>query len=323
MFKKSPFKAAWWLTNPHLQTIAAKFLRRNEKLKTITETVELPDGDFIDLAWTHLPQTNNTQPIVVILHGLEGSVDSHYVKGMLATIKQRGWIGLLMHFRGCSGRANRQAAAYHSGDTRDIDYLARLLKKRHTSCPFFLIGFSLGGNVVTRYLSQQPDNPFTAATVVCAPLHLASCSQRIDRGFSKFYQKYLVQMLKSSTAVKIQAKVITTICPTNLDQIKTIWDFDQTVTAPINNFASAEDYYHQSSGLYIIHQIKQPCLIIHAADDPFLHHQAIAFDHPLPENINFEVSKRGGHVGFISGNNPFSPVYWLEQRIPHFIEQHL
>ncbi|MCJ8319705.1 MAG: hydrolase [Colwellia sp.] len=323
MLTKSHFKAAWWLTNTHFQTIAAKWLRRKEKLNTIVETIELPDGDFIDLAWTHLPDTRNNKPIVVILHGLEGSVNSHYVKGMLATIKQRGWVGVLMHFRGCSGRMNRQAAAYHSGDTRDIAYLGTLLKERYQSCAFFLIGFSLGGNVATRYLAQYPENPFTATCIVCAPLHLASCSQRINKGFSKVYQKYLVKMLKDSTRLKIKSQLITGICPEKLNKIKTIWDFDQMITAPLNGFKSAGDYYQQASGLTVLQKIKQHCLIIHAADDPFLNHQSIIFKEPLPKHITFEVTTRGGHVGFISGNNPLKPTYWLEQRIPKFIEQHL
>jgi len=323
MLTKSDFKASWWLTNPHLQTIAAKWLRRQKKLATLTETLELPDGDFLDLAWSQLPSKNNSKPIVVILHGLEGSVESHYVKGIMATIKQRGWIGLLMHFRGCSGRANRLLTAYHSGDTRDITYLANVLEKRYDSCPLFLVGFSLGGNVVSRYLSLHPQNPFTAASIVCAPLHLASCSKRINQGFSKVYQKYLVNMLKNSMQIKIAAKKVTNICPIAFSQIKTIRDFDHLITAPINGFDSANDYYQKSSGLFVLHHIKQPCLIIHAADDPFLSHQAISFTHTLPENVTFEVSERGGHVGFITGINPLNPIYWLEQRIPHFIEQHL
>ena len=323
MLIKSNFRAAWWLANPHLQTISAKWLRRKEKLATLTETLELPDGDFIDLAWTQLPDVKNTKPIIVILHGLEGSVESHYVKGMLATIQQRGWIGLLMHFRGCSGRANRLATAYHSGDTQDITYLANSLKERFDLCPLFLLGYSLGGNVVSRYLALHPNNPFTAASIVCAPLHLASCSQRINKGLSKFYQKYLLNMLKHNTQQKITAKLITDICPTALSKINTMWDFDHIITAPLNGFASADDYYQQSSGLFVLHHIQQPCLIIHATDDPFLHHQAITFNHILPENVIVEVSERGGHVGFISGKNPFNPIYWLERRIPHFIEQHL
>ena len=109
MYSVSQFKPAWWLTNPHSQTLAAKFFRRKQKLVTFNETVELPDGDFIDLAWTEQPKPNNTRPIVVMLHGLEGSKDSHYAKGMLTALKNRGWIAVLMHFRGCSGKPNRQA----------------------------------------------------------------------------------------------------------------------------------------------------------------------------------------------------------------------
>ena len=323
MLISSHFKAAWWLTNRHMQTIAAKWLRRNEKLNTLIETIELPDGDFIDIAWTEKPQADNSQPIVVILHGLEGSVDSHYVKGMLATLKQKGWIGVLMHFRGCSGRANRQAAAYHSGDTRDITYLATMLKNNYPHCPLFLIGFSLGGNVVARYIAHNVNNPFTAATIVCAPLHLASCSQRINQGFSKLYQYYLVNMLKNSTQLKIDSQLITTINTTALKKVKTMKEFDQLVTAPINGFKDADDYYHQMSGLNNLTSIDQQCLIIHAIDDPFLNHQEIISNELLPQNITFELTEKGGHMGFITGNNPLKPIYWLEERIPTFIEQFL
>ena len=323
MLISSHFKAAWWLTNRHMQTIAAKWLRRNEKLNTLIETIELPDGDFIDIAWTEKPQADNNRPIVVILHGLEGSVDSHYVKGMLATLKQKGWIGLLMHFRGCSGRANRQAAAYHSGDTRDITYLATMLKNNYPHCPLFLIGFSLGGNVVARYIAHNVNNPFTAATIVCAPSHLASCSLRINQGFSKLYQSYLVNMLKNSTQLKIDSQLITTINTTALKKVKTMKEFDQLVTAPINGFKDADDYYHQMSGLNNLTSIVQQCLIIHAIDDPFLNHQEIISNELLPQNITFELTEKGGHMGFITGNNPLKPIYWLEERIPTFIEQFL
>jgi predicted alpha/beta-fold hydrolase len=323
MHSVSEFKPAWWLTNAHFQTLAAKLFRHKQKLTTNTETLELPDGDFIDLAWTEQPQQDNTRPIVVILHGLEGSKDSHYAKGMLNTMKERGWIGVLMHFRGCSGKPNRQARSYHSGDIRDISYLTKHLVDSYQYCSFSALGFSLGGNVLTRYLAQVPNNPYRSAAVICAPLDLASCSARIDQGFSKFYQKYLLQMLKDSTLEKIAGKVINNIKATQLDTIKTIYDFDEQVTAPLNNFKSADHYYKEASGNRVMGKIKQPCLFIHAADDPFLnHHQALPQE-KLPEHLTFEVSNHGGHVGFIHGNNPFKPLYWLEQRVPEFLNAHL
>ena len=318
--QSSQFKAAWWLRNPHLQTIAAKFFRRNFQCATQQETLELPDGDFIDLAWTKKPQADNTLPIVVILHGLEGSKNSHYAKGILSAIDKNGWIGVLMHFRGCSGRPNRKARSYHSGDTRDISYFSTLLSSRFPASPLSIIGFSLGGNVLTRYLAEQPNNPYQAASAICAPLHLASCSQRINRGFSRIYQKYLLDMLRNSTKEKLTLKLLNHLDDKQLNNIKTIWEFDDHVTAPVNGFKNAQDYYHQASGRSVLSKINQPFLVIHASDDPFLEHQQIVANNKLPGNITFEVSKRGGHVGFISGKNPFKPIYWLEHRVPEFLK---
>ena len=323
MYSASKFKPAWWLTNPHLQTLAAKFIRRNNKLVTCSETLELPDGDFIDLAWTEHPTKSNTKPIIVVLHGLEGSKDSHYATGMLHALKGRGWIAVLMHFRGCSGKPNRQANSYHSGDIRDISYLTEQLVARYQHCEFSIIGFSLGGNVLTQYLAQVPRNPYRAAVVICAPLDLASCSTRINQGFSRLYQRYLLQMLKKSTLVKIDTKVIQTIENTKVNSIKTIYDFDEHVTAPLNGFTNAQDYYQQASGNQVMEKIKHPCLFIHAADDPFLNHQRSLPKQKLPKNLIFEVSLHGGHVGFIYGNNPLKPKYWLEKRTPDFLNNYL
>ncbi len=323
MYSTSQFKPAWWLTNAHFQTLAAKLFRHKQKLVTKNETLELPDGDFIDLAWTEKPQKNNTRPIVVMLHGLEGSKDSHYAKGMLNAIKERGWIAVLMHFRGCSGKPNRQASSYHSGDIRDISYLTEHLIAHYQQCVFSVLGFSLGGNVLTRYLAQVPNNPYRSAAVICAPLDLASCSARVNKGFSKLYQKYLLQMLKDSTLEKIATKLINNIKEKQLVAIKTLHDFDELITAPLNGFTSAQNYYQQASGNQVITSIKQPCLFIHAADDPFLNHQLALPQQQLPEHLTFEVSKHGGHVGFIHGNNPFKPQYWLEQRVPDFLNTHL
>jgi len=323
MYSISQFKPAWWLKNAHLQTLAAKFFRRKQKLVTHSETLELPDGDFIDLAWTEPPEKNNTRPIIVLLHGLEGSKNSHYAKGMLNAIKNRGWIAVLMHFRGCSGKPNRQASSYHSGDIRDISYLTECLISRYQQCVFSILGFSLGGNVLTQYLAKVPNNPYRSAAVICAPLDLASCSIRINQGFSRLYQKYLLQMLKDSTLEKIATKVINNIKTKQLNKINTIHDFDEHVTAPLNGFESAQHYYQQTSGKQVIDNIKQPCLFIHAADDPFLSHHHALPQQKLPEHLTFEVSSHGGHVGFIYGNNPFKPQYWLEQRVPDFLSDYL
>jgi len=323
MIIDSQFKPAWWMSNRHLQTIAAKWLKRNESIAVTQSSLETPDDDFIDLVWTEIPDKNSEKPIVVMLHGLQGSAESHYAKGMLNQIKAKGWIGLLMHFRGCGGRPNRQGPSYHSGDIRDISFLTKWLSAQYPQSPKLAIGYSLGGNVLTRYLASEPNNPYKAASIVCAPLDLASCSKRIGSGVSKIYQKYLVDMLKKSTYEKIDLQLLPSICPAALSKITKLWDFDHMVTAPINGFNGAEHYYTEASGKPVLAKIKQPCLFIHAADDPFLDHKHIVPKAELPRNITFEVCKKGGHVGFVAGNNPFKPKFWLEQRIPSFLSTQL
>ncbi|MFD2165414.1 hydrolase [Thalassotalea euphylliae] len=323
MITESSFKPAWWLPSAHLQTILAKYLKKSQHVSLLTQTLDTPDGDFIDIAWTEIPNSKSTKPIVVILHGLAGSADSHYAKGMLDQIKRKGWIGALMHFRGCSGRPNRMAQSYHSGDTRDIRFFSEWLAAQYPNAPRAAMGFSLGGNVLTKYLAEAPDSGYKAGAVICAPLDLTSCSHRIGKGSSKIYQKYLVDMLKEATFEKIEQSLLPDICPQKLADVTKLWDFDHMVTAPINGFDSAAHYYQQASGKPVMKEIKQPCLFIHAADDPFLDHQHIVPSEPLPKHLTFEVSTKGGHVGFVSGKNPFKPEYWLEQRVPEFFEQHL
>jgi len=358
MFQSSNFKPAIGLSNPHIQTLLAKYLNRNEVLSTINEILELPDGDFVELAWTETPQKNNTQPIIVLMHGLQGSKHSHYIKSMFKAIKQRGWIAVLIHFRGCGSKPNRLAHSYHSGYIDDIHYFSEQLELRYQHCKFAIMGFSLGGNVLTQYLAKTPKHPYVCAAVICAPLHLASCSNKINQGFSKNYQQYLLNSLKQSTGEKIKLDLIHHISLAALNQIKTMRDFDHYVTAPLNGFNSAEHYYQQSSGINVINAISSPCLFIHAKDDPFLAHQYIVSSDNLPSNITFEISAFGGHVGFLSNNagqsnylndlskaselnqtsnraskgfkrlissfTPrFIPHYWLETRIPQFLQDYL
>ncbi|WP_284295525.1 hydrolase [Thalassotalea loyana] len=324
MISVSQFKPAWWLSNAHSQTMLAKYLKRKQKVPLITEQFPTTDGDFVELAWTSKPLANDNTPIVVLLHGLEGSKDSHYAKGMLSAIAEKGWHGVLMHFRGCGDEQNRFGASYHSGDTRDIHSFSRWLEQQFPTSPKALIGFSLGGNVTIKYLGEVEHSPYKAASAICAPLDLASCSKRISQGFSKVYENYLLNMLKQSTVAKMQAKKLPELCSEKVNALRSIWQFDDYVTGPINGFKNAIDYYTKSSGKQFLAKINKPCLIIHAEDDPFLSHADIVdIPTPLPSHIRFEVSKKGGHVGFVSGNNPFKPTFWLEQRIPAFLSEHL
>jgi predicted alpha/beta-fold hydrolase len=319
MFVESKFTAPWWLKNCHLQTILAKYLRTEKLVSTSTQYIETSDNDFLELAWTELPQSNQVKPIVVLLHGLEGSIDSHYVQGMLNAIKSRGWIGVLLHFRGCGTKPNRTATSYHSGFTKDIAYFSQYLNTHFPKHNKALVGFSLGGNVTAKYLAESDDHHFKAASVICAPIHLESASKRINQGFSKVYQRYLVDMLKQSAQQKVEQFKLSHFDLHEISKANSIWQFDELYTAPSNGFKDAQDYYEQSSSAALLSKIDIPCLFIHAKDDPFLCDKHLASLSLDTNNVTFELSKRGGHVGFVTGNNPFKPKFWLEQRVPNFL----
>lgn len=321
MLIQSPFKAAWWMRNPHLQTILPRFFASQTPLYTIDEIFELPDGDFVELSWTAKPVAH--QPIVVVFHGLEGSIDSFYAQGMLRAIKDSGWIGVLMHFRGCGVQTNRHSRAYHSGETSDASVFIQWLKQQFPDQPLGAIGFSLGGNMLAKYLGEQADNSLLdAAVVISAPLRLAPCSQRIGQRFSQIYQKYLLDKLKQSMLkklAKLKDGFMLNISANDITQLKTLKQFDELITAPIHGFSSAEDYYQQSSALPFLKKITTPTLVIHAQDDPFMTEEVLPTPQDLSPAVHFELSARGGHVGFIHGKHPLKPQFWLEQRAPEFI----
>jgi predicted alpha/beta-fold hydrolase len=314
-----PFKPAWWLPNGHLQTIwPALFRRKIKNLPLERERLELPDGDFIDLDWMN---RNHHGPLVLILHGLEGSIDSHYAKSLLLTISQLGWRGVFMHFRGCSGEPNRLAKAYHSGETADVNYVTNLLFKREPKTHLAVIGFSLGGNVLLKWLGETgKQNPSKAAIAISVPFELHKAAARVQLGFSKFYQWYFIKCLSKSLARKI--KLMPAAIDTSLlDQINTMYELDDKFTAPLHGFSGVDEYYTVSSSRQYLSFIDVPTLIVHAKDDPLIAEDSIPKPDELPPHVKLEVSDAGGHIGFVSGIYPWKPEYWLEQRIIAFLSE--
>jgi predicted alpha/beta-fold hydrolase len=323
MLIKSEFKPVWWLRNKHLQTAWQKYSRKGLNVTTVSQELDLPDGDFIDINWTEKPQADSTTPMVIVFHGLEGSVNSEYAKGMLRTIVKRGWTGVLMHFRGCSGRVNRLPRAYHSGETTDPTFFINWLEEHFPKAPKFAVGFSLGGNVLTKYMGEMKNNtPLKASSIISAPLDLAASCKAIMQGSSRVYQKYLLDLLKNKFSRKLKAMDLSKYIHVKEDgiwNIQSIWEFDDKITAPLHGFKNAMDYYLKSSGKPFIKSIKKPTLFIHSKDDPFLSQDAIPVQEELSETVRFELSEHGGHVGFVSKAKEF----WAEQRTCDFFQAQL
>jgi predicted alpha/beta-fold hydrolase len=315
------FKPAWWLRNTHLQTIWPALCRPNIKnLNLKRERVELPDGDFIDLDWA--PCESNG-PIILILHGLEGSIDSHYAKSLLKQFCNRGWRGGFMHFRGCSGEPNRLARGYHSGETGDVEFIVRKLREREPNVKMAVVGISLGGNVLLKWLGETADqnNFLDAAIAVSVPFELHKAAARIQIGFSRFYQWYFMKCLRERLIEKFQV-TISPVNPAVLHEVRSMFEFDDKVTAPLHGFDGVDDYYTTSSSRQYLRNIKVPTLIMHAKDDPFMTEDVIPEPHELSPNVLLEVTDHGGHVGFVGGKYPWRPEYWMDQRIPDFLKEY-
>ncbi len=317
------FKPAWWLRNPHLQTLWAALLRPKIKLSIRSERLELADGDFLDLAWVG----GGFGPRVLILHGLNGSIGSPYARGILQAINNRGWRGVFMHFRGCSGEPNRLAQSYHSGETRDLQAVITELIHREPNSPLFAIGYSLGGNVLLKWLGEigesNVDSPLKAAVAVSIPFELAKTAEHLKTGFSRLYQWHLLRELSAYHHRKFKdLPKPSAINDVDVTQLKTFWEFDNAITAPLHGFKNANDYYEKSSSRQYLAKIKTPTLILHARDDPFTTLNALPKVHEVSKHVSLEFSEDGGHVGFISGKYPWKPIYWLEERIMDYLESY-
>jgi predicted alpha/beta-fold hydrolase len=311
MIVTSRFRPAWWLPGAHLQTLYPNLMRTKSRPGTRRERLELPDGDFLDLDWIDA----GDGALVMILHGLEGSVRSHYAGAILVALRQHGYRAVLMHFRGCSGEPNRLARSYHSGETGDLDRVVRILKSRFPDTPLAIIGYSLGGNVLLKWLGEQGRAaPVQTAVAVSVPFDLARSAEQLNHGFRKIYQRHLLRRLHRS----VRRKAATMTLPVELDRLPDLdsfRDFDNEITAPLHGYGSAEEYYALASSRQYLGSIGVPTLILHATDDPFLPADGIPAEGELSPDVCLELSDTGGHVGFVSGALPWNPQYWLEERI--------
>lgn len=318
MINKSQFKAAWWLPGGHAQTLWASLARRPCKVKIRRERLELADGDFLDLDWT----THRSGPIVLILHGLQGSSNSNYARGLMAACHAKGWRAIVMHFRSCSGEPNRLSRAYHSGETGDLHTVIDILHRREPETAIGAVGYSLGGNVLLKWLGEFPvTSPLKAAAAVSVPYELKTGARKLDSGFSRLYQQHLLGNLKKATAHKktLLSEKIDFECS---QSVTTIYDFDEFVTAPLHGFKDAEDYYARSSSRQYLKHISLPTLLLHAKDDPFMTPDVIPTNDELSEYTTLELSSSGGHVGFVSGKWPWSAEYWLESRLIEYFSNY-
>ncbi|MBI5790824.1 MAG: hydrolase [Rhodocyclales bacterium] len=314
----APYQAAAWLPGCHAQTIWP-LLIKGPVPRYRRERWETPDGDFVDLDWI---DGAPGAPCVALFHGLEGSSRSHYARRLMHTVAQRGWHGVVVHFRGCSGEPNRLPRAYHSGDSAEIDWVLRRLRGLGHPA-LFAAGVSLGGNALLKWLAEQgaaAADVVDAAASVSAPLDLAAANLALSSGFNLVYARHFLRTLIPAARAKAQR------FPGRFDlrraeSARTLRDFDDAVTAPLHGFLGADDYYARSSAGPLLGAVRTPTLLLHAANDPFLPIAAMPRLDQLPAALTLEIHRHGGHVGFVHDALP-GRIDWLPQRLlAHFSGQ--
>ncbi|VAW82476.1 Hydrolase, alpha/beta fold family functionally coupled to Phosphoribulokinase [hydrothermal vent metagenome] len=305
------FRPAWWLPGGHLQTLFPTLFRVRRPPSLKRERLELEDGDFLDLDWTR----EQPGPLVLLLHGLEGSLHSHYVSGLLGALDCSGRSCVQMYFRGCSGEPNRLPRSYHSGETGDLQTVLDHISQRYPGRDIYAAGVSLGGNVLLKWLGENPQQgQVQRALAISVPFDLANAATRLERGISRIYQAYLLRKLRRSLRNKAR-HVDMPMDVDHLSRLSSFRRFDDEITAPLHGFNGVDDYYKKSSSRGFVPHILTPTLIIHALDDPFMNPDAIPRDDELGPGVTLELYRTGGHVGFVSGWLPLRPRYWLDQRV--------
>jgi uncharacterized protein len=314
--QRKAYRAPYWLRGGHAQTIYPLLLKgatpayRRERWNT-------PDGDFIDLDWVDGPPA---APLVILFHGLEGNSRSHYARTLMRAVKRYEWCGVVPHFRGCSGEANLAPRAYHSGDYREIDWVLRRLQERFPNRRRFAAGVSLGGNALLKWLGRCGESAVgivEAAASVCAPLDLAVAGEALDRGFNReVYTRRFLNTLKPNALAKAR-RYPGLLDPQRVADARTMFEFDDAVTAPLHGFRGTEDYWMRASSKPWLRRIRVPTLIINALNDPFMPSFALPSSKQVSKYVSLEYPAEGGHAGFVSGWFP-GTLQWLPQRLMTF-----
>jgi predicted alpha/beta-fold hydrolase len=308
-----PFRAPSYLFNGHIETLYAALCLSRPHIHYQRERWDTPDGDFIDIDFV---RGKPNQPLVVLFHGLEGSSNSHYARAFMHALTECGWQGAIPHFRSCSGEINRAPRFYHSGDATEIEWLLQRLRTQTKT--LYVIGFSLGGNALLRYLgeAQHSADFINAACSVSAPLDLAQSGNALLKGFNQVYTRHFLKTLKLKCIEKLkqyphlfhQEKML---------RSRNLYEFDNIVTAPLHGYQNTEDYWERASAKNVLNDITVPTLILNAQNDPFL--PGFHLPQKASSHVTLAYPKQGGHVGFVSHHTP-TQLSWLPKNVIQFFK---
>ncbi len=304
--------------NGHLQTILPSLARKVEGITYARERLELPDGDFLDLDWV---EKKDARKLVILTHGLESSSERAYIKGMAHHFYNHGWDALAWNCRSCSGEMNRNLRLYNHGEIEDIASVIDHALQQKDYERVVLVGFSMGGSISLKYLGVHGKNipePIARAVAFSSPLDLGDSIRVLEQPQNLMYKRRFLKSLQNKIAAKAQL-FPDKVDIRKFDQIRRWRDFDTFYSAPLNGYATPEDFYAQASAKNFVSGITIPALLVNALNDPLL--SPLCSPRDLADSSPFfylETPKRGGHVGFAIKK---SPIYWSEYRALEFCEQ--
>ncbi len=316
----SSYRAPVWLPGGHVQTIlAAKGVPR-PRVAYRRERWSTPDEDFIDVDFAQPEPASDTAPVLVLFHGLEGSSQSHYSLSTMRAAADRGWRGLVVHFRGCSGEPNRLPRAYHSGDSEEGDWVLRRVHARWTHARLFAVGISLGGNMLAKWLGERAEDArfVTAAASIGSPLDLAAGGAAISHGFSLVYTRMFLATLRDKALAKL-ALFPGVADAEAIRASRNLYEFDNAYTAPVHGFRDTDDYWSRASGKPWLGGVRVPHLVLNALNDPFVPAASLPRADQVAREVFLEQPEGGGHIGFPQGPFPGS-LDFLPQRLFRFFE---
>ncbi len=313
--------APFWLPGGNLQTLYPTFFLPGPHIAYRRERWELEDGDFLDLDWMDGP---DHAPLVVVFHGLEGSSKSFYARRLMLELRQHGWRGVVVNFRGCSGEPNRLPRAYFAGDSAEIETVMKRLRANFPDSALYAVGISLGGNALLKWLGEAGDTarPFICGAVaVSAPVDMNAAGATLDQSFNRHvYTAHFLSTLKA----KSLAKAVRFPGLLDADAIRastTFREFDTLVTAKLHGYRDADDYWTRTSSKPLLKHVTVPTMVLNAKNDPFLPALALPLSSGVSSSVTLQQPETGGHVGFPGGPFPGN-INWLPQHVFSFLSRH-
>ncbi len=263
------------------------------------------------------------RPSSVLFHGLEGGSGSHYALALMAHLAALGWRGVVPHFRGCSGEPNRHARAYHSGDFDEIGAMLAAIDQRvRSDAPdtrVYAVGVSLGGSALLNWLGRVGNDAgsmLSAAAAVSTPLDLAASGFAIGEGLNRLYSYHFLWSLRPKS-LAIAKRFPGLLDPKRLRRVRSMYEFDDAVTAPLHGFAGTDDYWSRASSKPWLRQIRLPTLVLNARNDPFVPAASLPSTDDVASDVLLELPEHGGHAGFVTSPFPGN-LQWLPRRLVQF-----